>query len=110
MPITGQQFIDNAYETGFWWIAGQLGASELQIAQVTGHTFAEVRDSNRHIAQLLAFPYHDTRGQVSPTMQQVRELHLNWLYDQGGNKALEHPITLNHFRLLTDPYLKHAHD
>lgn len=107
MPLTGQQFIDDPLNKGFWWIAAQLGASEFQIAEVTGFPAMEIRKANRNTGQLLAFPYHDTRGTKSLTLQAVYELYLRWMQDHNNTGDLSQPITLNHFRLITDPYLKH---
>lgn len=107
-PISGQQFIENAPDAAFWFVAAQLGASEIQIAALTGHSAAEIKRTNMHNGQLLAFPYHNTRGSNEMTMDKLRDLHERWQADMADD-AMTGPVTLNHFRQMIDPWMQHDH-
>lgn len=106
MPVTGKKFIDEPFKRTFWFVAAQLGASEAAIGQVTGHAMREIYESNRNVGQLLAFPYHDRRGTKGLTLDEIQDLWNRWHVEQAelDTKA---DITLNHARLVIDPYLQH---
>lgn len=109
MAITGgRKSIDEPYLKAFWFVAAQLGAPEATVGQVTGHSMREVWDSNRDIGQLLSFPYHDTRGEARMTVEATQALWERWKAEQ-GELATKPQITLNHFRLVIDPYMQHDH-
>lgn len=107
MPITGRQFISEPQLKGFWFVAGQLGATEYQIAEVTGTTAREIYHTNRDVGQLLAFPYHDNRGRTLLRIEDVRALWDRWKAEHPELESLP-DVTLNHFRQLIDPYLEHT--
>lgn len=109
MPVTGRQFIDEPFLKGFWFVAAQAGASEYQIAEITGQTTPrEIYHANRDTGQLLAFPYHDRRGSEGLTLDAVRQLWARWQVEQVDLEKLPQ-ASLNHFRLVIDPYLEHDH-
>lgn len=107
MTITGKQFISEPYLKGFWFVAGQLGATEFQIAEITGTSAREIYHTNRKVGSLLAFPYHDRRGNTLPRLEDVEALWTRWKLEQAEIETLP-DATFNHFRQIIDPYLEHA--
>lgn len=106
MPISGAQFIELPYSRGFWFMAAQRGASEFQIAKVSGHTADIVSESNKNVSSLLAFPLSGTKVGITPA--DVQEWHLKWAVE---HEALytERTASLHAFRELVDPWLKFDH-
>ena len=104
MTIGGTKTIENPYITGFEFVAGQLGASEVQIAHFTRRSPRTIMKSNQKIGAMLAFPYHGTRG-AGPVTLTVVEM---W-WDQWNKRVTmrSDTVDLATFRDLIDPFMKH---
>lgn len=108
--------IADPYRRGFAFVAAQLGASEFQIGEILQTSARSIRDDNRAIGSVLAFPYHDRRGGAeAPTRTQLLALRTAWEAQHGAiprprtTPALQAspapPMTLQEFRQLVDPWL-----
>lgn len=106
MTIGGSKHIEDPYITGFEFVAGQLGASEVQIAHFTRRSARTIMKSNQHIGSMLAFPYHGTRG-AGPINLTVVEMW--WDQWQKRNSTLKgsQAVDLQLFRDIIDPWMKH---
>ncbi len=109
MTIGGSKHIENPYITGFEFVAGQLGASEVQIAHFTRRPPRTIMKSNQHIGSMLAFPYHGTRGAGPINLTVVEMWWDQWQKKNTVLKDVQADVTfdLALFRDLIDPWLKH---